>query len=131
MNDIAAFGLQRPRFYEHFESGLGPETRHALGEAEFGGFIHPAFLSVGLHTRELLHWQSHGSTRFPNTISDSSTLAFGSPGGVCATATEKLPERPSPHQPRRFANSPGLRPSWPPNELSSRQRVAPGVPARD
>src|SRR5437667_4145300 len=42
MDDVAAFCLERSRFHQHFEGGLGAETRHALGEAEFarGGFYH-------------------------------------------------------------------------------------------
>jgi len=32
-HDVAAFCLQRA--HQYFEGGLGAETRHALGEAEF------------------------------------------------------------------------------------------------
>ena len=35
MDDVAALCLQRSRLHQYFESGLGAETRHALGEAEF------------------------------------------------------------------------------------------------
>jgi hypothetical protein len=35
MDDVAALGLQGARFHQHFEGGLGAETRHALREAEF------------------------------------------------------------------------------------------------
>ena len=30
MDDVAALGLQRARFHQHFEGGLGAETRHAF-----------------------------------------------------------------------------------------------------
>jgi hypothetical protein len=35
MDDVAALCLQRSRLHQYFEGGLGAETRHALGEAEF------------------------------------------------------------------------------------------------
>ena len=35
MDDVAALCLQRARFHQHFEGGLGAETRHAFGEAKF------------------------------------------------------------------------------------------------
>ena len=44
MDNVAALGLQCSRFYQDFESGLGAETRHAFGEAEFGDRVHPAFV---------------------------------------------------------------------------------------
>jgi hypothetical protein len=48
MHDVAALCLQRSRLHQNFESGLGAETRHALGEAEFAlcGFIHDGEMSI-------------------------------------------------------------------------------------
>ncbi len=42
VDDIAALRFQRSRLHQHFESGLGAETRHAFGEAKFirCGLIH-------------------------------------------------------------------------------------------
>src|SRR2546429_32558 len=42
MDDITPLCFQRLCFYEHFESGLGAETRHALGETKFAlcSFMH-------------------------------------------------------------------------------------------
>src|SRR5437870_1729364 len=40
MNDVAALCLQCSRLHQYFEGGLGPETRHAFGEAEFVGLRH-------------------------------------------------------------------------------------------
>ena len=31
MDDVAALRLERSCFHQHFEGGLGPEIRHALG----------------------------------------------------------------------------------------------------
>ena len=35
MNNVAALRLERSRLDQHFERGLGAQTRHAPGEAEF------------------------------------------------------------------------------------------------
>ena len=42
MDDVAALFFKCARFHQYFECGLSPETRHALGEAEFAlcSFIH-------------------------------------------------------------------------------------------
>ena len=45
MNDVAAFCLQRSRFRQYFEGGLGAETRHALGQAQFSGLSHDGEMS--------------------------------------------------------------------------------------
>ncbi len=45
MNDVAALCLQRSRLHQYFERGLGAETRHAFGEAEFGGLGHDGEIS--------------------------------------------------------------------------------------
>jgi hypothetical protein len=60
MNNVAAFRLQRSRLDQNFESGLGAETRHTLGEAEFmlRGLMH--------------HGESSSSCRF----SQLSTIGF-------------------------------------------------------
>jgi hypothetical protein len=35
VNDVAPLRFERARFYQHFESGLGAEARHAFGKAKF------------------------------------------------------------------------------------------------
>ena len=46
MNNVAPLSLQRPRLNQNFESGLGSETRHTLGEAEFPSLIHDGEISI-------------------------------------------------------------------------------------
>jgi hypothetical protein len=46
MDDVAPLSLQRPRLNQNFESGLGSETRHTLGEAEFPSLIHDGEISI-------------------------------------------------------------------------------------
>ena len=46
MDDVAARCLQRARLHQYFEGGLGTETRHALGEAEFGDVFHRGKIKI-------------------------------------------------------------------------------------
>ena len=46
MDNVAALCLQRSRFHQDFERSLGPETRHALGEAKFVGLGHDREMSI-------------------------------------------------------------------------------------
>ena len=46
MNDIAALCFQRLRFHQHFERGLGAETRHARRETKFLALSHHGEISI-------------------------------------------------------------------------------------
>ena len=46
MNNVASFCLQRACFHEDLEGSLGPEARHALGEAKFAGLSHDGEMSI-------------------------------------------------------------------------------------
>ena len=46
MDDVAARCFQRPRLHQHFEGGLGAETRRALCEPEFAGLSHDGEISI-------------------------------------------------------------------------------------
>ena len=46
MDDVAPFSLQRPRLNQIFERGLGAETRHTPGEAEFPSLSHDGEISI-------------------------------------------------------------------------------------
>jgi len=46
MDDVAPLSLQRPRLNQNFESGLGSETRHTLGEVEFPSLSHDGEISI-------------------------------------------------------------------------------------
>src|SRR4029453_12418447 len=53
MDDVAACCLQRSRLHQHFESGLGAETRHALGEPDFVAFSHDSEMKIIARWRNL------------------------------------------------------------------------------
>ena len=40
MDDVAALCLERSRLHQYFEGGLGAETRHSFGEAQFALYHH-------------------------------------------------------------------------------------------
>ena len=53
MDDVAARCLQRSRLHQYFEGGLGAETCHALGEAEFVDLGHNGEMSIIAQWRNL------------------------------------------------------------------------------
>src|SRR5437016_13339628 len=66
MDDIAAFCLERFCLHQHFEGGLGTETRHALRETKFMAPGHKSAISIIRAVAELVltcHVESMIGTR--------------------------------------------------------------------
>src|SRR6266699_7013936 len=57
MDNVAALCLQRFRFDQHFEGGLGAETRHALCEAKFMALSHKSEISIIKAVAQLVFYQ--------------------------------------------------------------------------
>lgn len=63
MDDVAPLSLQGPRLNQNFEGGLGAETRHTLGEAEFPSLSHDGEISIITALAQLVFFVDVATTR--------------------------------------------------------------------